>query len=322
MILFEVSLVLIIIIKFLIKFYFIAENLAKIVLPLLTIFLFKRIFIWYLCRYFLTNNSKSQKTFFLKNRKFYFILNHFNFFFDCFLGSFVCFMRMAKSSIAAVFFMPRLDYSIFGRYLEKTDMGFISYVTFIHMEVNQTHPVKLAFCEIVNKSQRECCENKKNRRVYRNKWFIAYTLIKNPFLKKERKRCLYLQSLIPRVESFEQFLERHVKTRFFNDDTKKKSKSTPCLVEELKKCDLKEDNMTSTIKSRALPPVPAKRNNLNGLKNNLNFSSTETYNPYNDYFFNSSRLTDNTTLNFINQNKSNLTAFSNSTNSSHSYFPN
>jgi len=114
--------VLIIIVKFLAKFYFITENLAKVLLPITTIFLFKRIIIWYLSRFFLTSNSRANKGFLLRNRKLYFILNHFNFFFDCFLGSFVCFVRMAKSSMAALFFMPRLDYSIFGRYLESTDM--------------------------------------------------------------------------------------------------------------------------------------------------------------------------------------------------------
>lgn len=128
LILFEVAVIIIIIFKFLIKFYFITENLAKVVLPIITIFLFKRIIIWYMSRYFLAGRKRG---FFLKNHKLYFILNHFNFFFDCFLGSFVCFIRMSKSSLAALFFMPRLDYSIFGRQLEKTDLGFISYVSFI-----------------------------------------------------------------------------------------------------------------------------------------------------------------------------------------------
>lgn len=290
MILFEVSLVIILIIRFLIKFYFITENLAKIVLPILTIYLFKRILIWFLCRYFLTGNSKSQKTFTLKNRKFYFILNHFNFFFDCFLGSFVCFMRMAKSSLAALFFMPRLDYSIFGRFLESKDMGFISYVTFIHMEVNQTHPVKLAFCELLRKSQKEnsCCENEKFRKTCRNKWLVAYTLIKNPYLKKERKRYLYLNSFIPRVETFQQFLERHVRNNLFSDNTKKKSKSTPCLLDELKKFDSKENIKTSTIDSRVV------KNKRDKFKES-NFHSAETYNQ--NPSFDSSILTNNTTFN-------------------------
>ena len=285
------SVVIIIIIKFLIKFYFITENLAKICLPILTIYLFKKIIIWYLCHYFLTN--KSQHTSSLRNHKLYFILNHFNFFFDCFLGSFVCFMRMAKSSVAALFFMPRLDYSIFGRYLEKTDMGFISYVTFIHMEVSQTHPVKIAFCEYLNRSLDDN-EYPKNKTI-RNKWLVLYTLHKNPYLKKERKRYLYLQSLVPKVESFEQFLERRVKNLFFNDQTKKKSRSTPCLLNELQKDELNYELRTSTVDYRNSrgppPPIPARRN--------LNIMRTIHYpqHPHQEISLNS---TDNTMINNLN----------------------
>ncbi len=233
LILFEVILVVMIIIRFLIKFYFIAENLAKIFLPILTIFLFKKILIWYLCRFFLI--EKSNKTFGLRNNKLYFLLNHFNFFFDCFLGSFVCLMRMAKSSLAALFFMPRLDYSIFGRQLEKTDMGFISYVTFIHMEVNQTHPVKCCFVYLLKESLSNYKKFSLDKRhiLARNRWCLAVTLINNPYLKRERKKYLYLQSLIPKCESFEQFFNRRVKNIFVNDNIKKKSKSTSCLVNEL-----------------------------------------------------------------------------------------
>ena len=223
---FEVIVVITIVIKFLIKFYFITENLAKVLLPIMTIFLFKRIIIWYLSRFFLTNNSN--RRFLLRNHKLYFILNHFNFFFDCFLGSFVCFVRMAKSSVAALFFMPRLDYSIFGRHLERTDMGFISYVTFIHMDVNQTHPVKTAFCQYLKLSRKSKWAG---NRTVRNKWFLAYTLYYNPALKKQRKSYLLLKKSIQKVESFDQFWERRVKT-LFNADTKKKSQSTPCLIEE------------------------------------------------------------------------------------------
>ncbi|CAF0726574.1 unnamed protein product [Brachionus calyciflorus] len=79
LILFEVSLVLIIVTKFLIRFYFLTENLAKLVLPILTIYLLKRILLWYLCSYFITENSHSTQRFVLKNRKFYFILNHVNY---------------------------------------------------------------------------------------------------------------------------------------------------------------------------------------------------------------------------------------------------
>ena len=274
-----------------------------------------------MCHYFLTTKSQNKHS--LRNHKLYFLLNHFNFFFDCFLGSFVCFLRMAKSSMAALFFMPRLDYSIFGRYLEKTDMGFISYVTFIHMEVNQTHPIKIAFCEYLNRSLDEKEFYRKNNKEtivltreetvtfkkYRNKWLVFNMLRKYPQLRKERKRYLYLQSLVPKVETFGHFLERRMKNLFQNNQTKTKSRSTPDLLSELQKEALNQELRTSTIDYRInrgrLPPIPAPRNvmpiysrnipfedsndssdntmiqNLSQTLNNTSLSSTSQYFSYN-----------------------------------------
>ena len=230
---------------------------------------------------------------------------------------------MAKSSMAALFFMPRLDYSIFGRYLEKTDMGFISYVTFIHMEVNQTHPIKIAFCEYLNRSLDEKeIHRKYNKETiilskeeavtykkYRNKWLLFNILRKYPQLRKERKRHLYLQSLVPKVETFGHFLERRMKNLFYNDQTKKKSRSTPDLLNELQKEALNQELRTSTIDYRVnrgvSPPIPAPRNlipiysrnipfedsndssdntmiqNLSQTLNNTSLSSTSQYFSYN-----------------------------------------
>ncbi|RNA13231.1 stimulated by retinoic acid protein 6 -like protein, partial [Brachionus plicatilis] len=266
LILFEVSLVSVIIVKFLIRFYFLAENIAKIVLPLLTIYLLKRILIWYLCRYFVTKDDPTHKRFVLKNRKFYFILNHFNFFFDCFLGSFVCFMRMTKSSLAALFFMPRLDYSIFGRFLERKDMGFISYVSFIHMEVNQTHPVKLAFCELLRRSLLQMCHKEPSSKKIRNKWFVFYTLIKNPSLRRMRKGFLFKQSLVPKVETFEHFMRRQ-KRKIFDEKIKRRSKSVPCITEEI----LEEEK---SILNCRVPPTPPKRNRFINYNKDANLNST------------------------------------------------
>ena len=139
---------------------------------------------------------------------------------------------MGKSSLAALFFMPRLDYSIFGRFLESKDMGFISYVSFIHMEVNQTHPVKLAFCDLLRQSQDELfCVKEKHSKTMRNKWFVMYTLIKNPNLKRFRKGYLFKQSLIPKVETLEHFIKRQ-KNKIFEDKSKRRSKSVPCLLDD------------------------------------------------------------------------------------------
>jgi len=133
---------------------------------------------------------------------------------------------MAKSSLAALFFMPRLDYSIFGRYLERTDMGFISYVTFIHMDVNQSHPIKSAFCQLLLLGQAKPQMNK----TARNKWLVAITLARNPGLKKQRKNYLSYMRKVQKVETFEQFLERRVKVLFGTETSRKRSRSTPNLL--------------------------------------------------------------------------------------------
>ena len=96
------------------------------------------------------------------------------------------------------------------------------------MDVNQTHPVKTAFCQYLKLSRKSKWAG---NRTVRNKWFLAYTLYYNPALKKQRKSYLLLKKSIQKVESFDQFWERRVKT-LFNADTKKKSQSTPCLIEE------------------------------------------------------------------------------------------
>jgi hypothetical protein len=152
------------------------EKIAEIVLPILTIFFFKRFILWYFSEYYLSNSSR--RSLILRNRKLFLLLNHFNVFFDLFLLQFVCMMRVVFSAVAAAYYMPRLDYSIFGRYLEKKDMGFISFVTFLHMEVNRTHPVKLSFCKFLLRTLKDEEYFKKTRQQAqaRNKWFLAFTL--------------------------------------------------------------------------------------------------------------------------------------------------
>ncbi len=99
------------------------------------------------------------------------------------------------------------------------------------MDVNQSHPVKAAFCELLNKSMKKEQHTALNRKA-RNKWFLAYTLLKNPALKKQRKNYVAAMSKFRKVESFEQFLERRVKFFFGNSHDKKQSKSTPNLLDQ------------------------------------------------------------------------------------------
>jgi hypothetical protein len=174
------------------------------------------------------------KTMALKNLRFFFVFSYFNFFFDCFLGMVSCGLRVTKASLAALIFLPRLDYCIFGRALEKVDSGFISYVSFIHMECLHTHPVLVYYCSLANdKIDKRYQYSRSNKREMRHtemyaytrrqrarfRWWLTYTLIRNIQLVQLRKyQVLHLQ--LPSAESFNEFLERKVFNRFQVASTK------------------------------------------------------------------------------------------------------
>ena len=152
---------------------------------------------------------------------------YFNFFFDCFLGFVSCGLRVTKASIAALIFLPRLDYCIFGRILEKVDPGFIAYVSFIHMECLHTHPVLIYYCSLVNeKIDKRNQHSRSNKRELRQtemyeytlrqrarfRWALAYTLIRNMHLVQLRKHQISNLQLNS-AESFNEFLERKLFSR-------------------------------------------------------------------------------------------------------------
>lgn len=191
------------------------EGFVVILLPPLAIFIFRRFLLWYSSKFFLTNNQN--KNLRLRNRRYFLLLNHFNFFFDLFLITFLCFLRVIKSAVTAAFYMPRLDYSIFGRYLEKSDMGFCSFVCFLHVEVNQTHPVKLSFLKYLLRRlyDHDLHTKTKAQLQARNKWFLAYTLSQNPSLKKLRKNHIIKEKYSnPERETFGHFVSRNFNQYF------------------------------------------------------------------------------------------------------------
>lgn len=129
--------------------------------------------------------------------------------------SFVTFIRAIYAATATIFFMPRLDCCMFGRHFEKKDMGFVSYVCFLHMEVNQTHPIMLVFCELLFKSLQKDNKDLQNFKTpkqirLRNKWLVLYTLIKNPYLKKQRK--IYIKKTKSKIENLFYFMRRKFKS--------------------------------------------------------------------------------------------------------------
>ena len=128
----------------------------------------------------------------LENRHAYFLFVYFNFFFDCFLGILSCILRLFKSMIALVVFMPRLDYSTFGRNLEQLDNGYTSYTSYIYIEAMHSHPVLITFTQMIymrilekRRRQNHFSVDEKQiieltrRKAIRFRWSLMITLMNN-----------------------------------------------------------------------------------------------------------------------------------------------
>lgn len=176
----------------------------------------------------------------LKNLQIYFVFIYFNFFFDCFLGIISCIFRTFKSWIATFGFLPRLDYSVMGRSLEKMDSGFVAYASFIHLECLHTHPVLVYFCSIVNEKidKRYQILRTSNRDIHlytrqqqiRFHWWLAITLSRNRQLIKLRK-YQSTHSEVSTIESFHElfenkFLEHFEKIKIINKNQERTDSNT------------------------------------------------------------------------------------------------
>ncbi|CAF1562766.1 unnamed protein product [Rotaria magnacalcarata] len=100
----------------------------------------------------------------LDNRKTYAIFLYFNFFADCFLGVASCIIRFVKATCLNLVYMARLDCSFLGRPIERFDLGYAAYVSYLHMEVAHTNPIMLAFCytlydDVVKRRPKHCYED-------------------------------------------------------------------------------------------------------------------------------------------------------------------
>ncbi|XP_070542389.1 receptor for retinol uptake STRA6-like [Ptychodera flava] len=135
-------------------------------------------------------------------------------------------MRLFKGMFFGALLFPRLDYSILPRVVERFDPGFRAYVGFLQLENAHTHPVLVCFCRLlllsrkvdddeveddtegdgsintiaedaqaVSKTDRYDKHRSlpsttvwydRRRRLPRNRWFLAFTLIRNPDLQQLR----------------------------------------------------------------------------------------------------------------------------------------
>ena len=91
--------------------------------------------------------KKGTKVLALDNYRAFNIFLFFIFFFNCFvLGIIIAIIRLIKGGIAAVLWMPRIDYSVFGRLLDKNDSAFLTYTGYLYIEAGKNNVFFFSKC--------------------------------------------------------------------------------------------------------------------------------------------------------------------------------
>ncbi|CAF0841611.1 unnamed protein product [Brachionus calyciflorus] len=133
------------------KFLYYVTNLQtslQIFLPIVILFTLKFTFIKFIVRIVLLKTDKQR----IVNLAPYFLLTYFNFFFDCFLGLVACASRVWQTTIVSIFFLPRLDKSIFNKendlLIRRLDKGHLAYLNYVRMDHWYNNNIMNCFCEI------------------------------------------------------------------------------------------------------------------------------------------------------------------------------
>jgi hypothetical protein len=128
--------IIVIVFKFLFYFPQVLSMSTQIFLPLFILILLKLLSVKFLTRtVFLDTKDNTRR---MTNLTPYYTMVYFNFFFDCFLGFVECLNRIWQTTIVSLFFLPRLDISMFDEknklLLQQLDKGHLAYINFVHME--------------------------------------------------------------------------------------------------------------------------------------------------------------------------------------------
>ncbi|CAM2721891.1 unnamed protein product [Rotaria socialis] len=192
----------------------------RTVVPVLVVYLLILLCMTSVGKVSLIQNSNENVN--LKNRKMYAILLYVYFFVDCFLGVVSCVIRLINATLLNLLFIGRLDYSLLGRPSEKFDSGFATYVSYLHVEVTHTHPVMLAFCNLLY----DDIIKRRPTHLYNGECCVDSSELDSDDNKSERvrpsKRETYTPNRISRRES-----NRHASRKNISDDSSIKIKSRP-----------------------------------------------------------------------------------------------
>ncbi|CAF4013125.1 unnamed protein product, partial [Rotaria sordida] len=189
------------------------ELVLAIIVPILVIYLLKMLSMRSAGKFLFIQNLDNKRK--LECGKIYAIFLYFSFFADCFLGIASCIIRLIKATFLNIVYMARLDYSFFGRPLEKFDVGFAAYTSYLHVEKQYTHPVMLAFCDLLlDMTYRQ------TRKYYNQE----YSRTRNDFnvenrFKKQRENPLTQKKKTSSLQTNRLTNKNHESIQFTNDKT-------------------------------------------------------------------------------------------------------
>nr|XP_022327892.1 stimulated by retinoic acid gene 6 protein-like isoform X2 [Crassostrea virginica] len=146
------------------------------------------------------DGESEEKALALDNRRVYQNLSYFLFFYYILVGFFRCVYRVGISSALVLFHIARLDKPLVIPGFERFDIGYMTYLGFLEVELHHCHPVVLVSCDLMLKSaarklisspqqqislESPVIENNKMdfsntyTRKTRNRWLKTKTLISN-----------------------------------------------------------------------------------------------------------------------------------------------
>ena len=135
--------------------------------------------------------------------------NYFMIFYRLIFGLFSALLRVIISAALGLAHLPRLDRPLMMEGFTGLDRGYQTFLGFISVESELTNPTKIVFCKLLIQSRARAAEQKgastgmeellptsleENTNAVsmraRNRWFVCYTLLKNPSLVEDRRNRL------------------------------------------------------------------------------------------------------------------------------------
>ncbi|XP_052777153.1 stimulated by retinoic acid gene 6 protein-like [Mya arenaria] len=148
--------------------------------------------------------SDKYKPLAVNNRTVYDVFSFFMLFLNASIGLVQYVKRILFSAVLGVFLIPRMDRSLYMRGYEPMDKCYTNYIGMILVDVAHNHPVMRVFCHVINDAM-ETTRNRatpttenplyaevrpehkdKKLSIAKRRWFLAFTLVRNPDLKQLR----------------------------------------------------------------------------------------------------------------------------------------